>query len=123
MSTGAFHTAAGTHDHGAEARTVSVLRRRVSSPPDLTWVVPEPGLHRAVRGNDIVGHVVVADGIFIAFDSRARPIGRFDSLRAAQRSATAGTASPQSFPPPRVLPAIATLARRLGIYARTSGDQ
>lgn len=51
------------------------------------WIMQEEG-HRVAKIGDVtLGHVVtVPDGSFIAFDRLGTPLGRHDSLRAAQLS-------------------------------------
>lgn len=52
-----------------------------------TWILREEGHCIAKIGDVTLGHVVSApDGSFIAFDRLGTPLGRHDSLRAAQLS-------------------------------------
>jgi hypothetical protein len=58
----------------------------------------------ASRDGEFLGYVDrAADGSFLAFDGRSTPVGRYDSLRDAQRAVTSV---------PAALPASRTRARR-----------
>jgi hypothetical protein len=51
------------------------------------WTLQEEGHLTAKIGDSTLGHVVmVADGSFIAFDGQSTPLGRHQTLRAAQLS-------------------------------------
>lgn len=52
-----------------------------------TWSLQEEGHHTVKIGDSTLGHVVmVPDGSFIAFDGQSTPLGRHQTLRAAQLS-------------------------------------
>lgn len=61
-----------------------------------TWFTPEPGMQTGEVNGDVIGHVVIAPQGFIAFDADASPLGHFDTLRAARRSAATAALRPQS---------------------------
>lgn len=60
-------------------------RRRGAPKPQ--WTTPEPGMQTAIVDGEVIGHVVVAPGGYIAFDADTVPVGRFDTLPAAQQAA------------------------------------
>lgn len=69
-------------------RTVGLFRTPDESATRTVWTVSEPGLHVASRQGRTLGFVAMtASGSFIAFDRGMAPIGRYDTLRAAKRSA------------------------------------
>ncbi|WEK14889.1 MAG: peptide ABC transporter permease [Candidatus Microbacterium phytovorans] len=52
-----------------------------------TWARVESGFHVASRDGEFVGYVDQArDGSFLAFDGRSTPVGRYDTLKEAQRA-------------------------------------
>lgn len=64
-------------------RTMHLAPRRVRA----TWIQQEEGHHVLKIGESTLGHVVsVPDGSFIAFDGQSTPLGRHQTLRAAQLS-------------------------------------
>lgn len=61
--------------------------------PIVTWAPVEDGRVVGSRRGEFVGFVeATADGSYVAFDSRAQPIGRYDTLASAK--ASTGTVSP-----------------------------
>ncbi|GEP48821.1 peptide ABC transporter permease [Microbacterium saccharophilum] len=61
--------------------------------PIVTWAPVEDGLVVGSRRGEFVGFVEsTADGSYVAFDSRAQPIGRYETLASAK--ASTGTVSP-----------------------------
>lgn len=60
------------------------LAARVSR---ATWARVDSGFHVASRAGEFLGYVDrSADGSFLAFDGRSTPVGRYDTLREAQRA-------------------------------------
>jgi len=56
-------------------------------PTRATWARVESGFHVASRAGEFVGYVdQTADGAFLAFDGRSTPVGRYDTLKEAQRA-------------------------------------
>lgn len=56
-------------------------------PARPTWARVDSGFHVASRDGEFLGYVdAAADGSFLAFDGRSTPVGRYDSLREAQRA-------------------------------------
>lgn len=56
-------------------------------PARATWARVESGFHVASRAGEFVGYVdQTADGAFLAFDGRSTPVGRYDTLKDAQRA-------------------------------------
>lgn len=65
------------------ARAMHLAPSRVRA----TWTLQEEGHHTVKIGESTLGHVVmVPDGSFIAFDGQSTPLGRYQTLRAAQLS-------------------------------------
>lgn len=52
-----------------------------------TWAHVDDGLHVVSRAGEYLGCVDRSgDGAYLAFDGRATPVGRYDTLREAQRA-------------------------------------
>ena len=52
-----------------------------------TWARVDAGFQVASREGEFLGYVDrSADGSYLAFDGRSTPVGRYESLRAAQRA-------------------------------------
>lgn len=52
-----------------------------------TWARVDAGFHVASRAGEFLGYVDrSADGSYLAFDGRSTPVGRYDTLRDAQRA-------------------------------------
>lgn len=66
------------------ARKLWGSRRETRQP---TWTTPEPGMQTGVIDGEVIGHVVVAPNGYIAFGPDTAPVGRFDTLPAAQQAA------------------------------------
>lgn len=71
-----------------------------------TWARVDAGFHVASRDGEFLGYVDrSADGSYLAFDGRSTPVGRYESLRAAQRAVisvddrTAPSREPRSLSP------------------------
>lgn len=55
--------------------------------PSPTWAHVDTGLYVVSRAGEYLGSVDRAkDGSYLAFDGRATPVGRYDSLKEAQRA-------------------------------------
>ena len=66
-------------------------------PPRATWAHVEPGFHVVSRAGEFLGYVEQSRaGSFLAFDGRSTPVGRYDTLKDAQRAVL----SVPSTPPP-----------------------
>lgn len=53
----------------------------------VTWVRVEAGFHVASRAGEFVGFAErTSDGHVVGFDARSTPVGRYDTLEAAQRA-------------------------------------
>jgi hypothetical protein len=70
------------------ARRLWGSRRDAKQP---TWTTPEPGMQTGIIDGEVVGHVVVAPGGYIAFGADTSPLGRFDTLPAARQAAVDAT--------------------------------
>ena len=56
-------------------------------PARATWAHVESGFHVASRAGEFLGYVERSRaGSFLAFDGRSTPVGRYDSLKDAQRA-------------------------------------
>ncbi|WP_425837150.1 peptide ABC transporter permease [Microbacterium sp. PA5] len=56
-------------------------------PARATWAHVESGFHVASRAGEFLGYVEQwRDGSFLAFDGRSTPVGRYDTLKEAQRA-------------------------------------
>lgn len=56
-------------------------------PPPVRWNEVQPGFRVGTRGGDYIGFVEsTAHGMFVAVDGYSTPVGRYDSLREAQRA-------------------------------------
>lgn len=63
----------------------TTVSRRASQ--RATWARVDAGFHVASRDGEFLGYVDrAADGSYLAFDGRSTPVGRYDSLRDAQRA-------------------------------------
>lgn len=66
--------------------TLSAVEVLVERRP--TWARVDSGFYVASRDGEFVGSVDRSpDGSYLAFDSRSTPVGRYDTLEAAQRAA------------------------------------
>lgn len=53
----------------------------------VTWSRVDKGFHVGSRAGEFVGYVdEMADGTHVAFDGRSTPVGRYASLKEAQRA-------------------------------------
>lgn len=60
-----------------------------------TWAHIESGFHVASRSGEFLGYVDRSkDGSFLAFDGRATPVGRYETLKEAQRAVLSVPAVP-----------------------------
>lgn len=67
--------------------TIAAPARPVLPLVGTTWAKVDTGFHVASRAGAFVGSVDEnADGTFVACDSRSTPIGRYATLRDAQRA-------------------------------------
>lgn len=65
--------------------------------PIVTWAPVEDGLVVGSRRGEFVGFVEsTADGSYVAFDSRAQPIGRYATLASAKASTGTVDADPRT---------------------------
>jgi len=65
--------------------------------PRATWAHVESGFHVASRSGEFLGYVEQSRaGSYLAFDGRSTPVGRYDTLKEAQRAVL----SVPSDPPP-----------------------
>lgn len=65
--------------------------------PVVTWAPVEDGLVVGSRRGEFVGFVEsTADGSYVAFDSRAQPIGRYATLASAKASTGTVDTDPRS---------------------------
>jgi len=56
-------------------------------PSRATWAHVESGFYVASRAGEFLGYVEQSrDGSYLAFDGRSTPVGRYDSLKDAQRA-------------------------------------
>ncbi|MFE1644376.1 hypothetical protein [Microbacterium sp. P01] len=53
------------------------------------WTSPEPGMHTGTLSGKVIGHVVAAEGGYIAFSREPATLGWFATLGAAQDAAVA----------------------------------
>lgn len=87
------------------------------------WTLQEEGHLIAKIGDSTLGHVVmVPDGSFIAFDGQSTPLGRHETLRAAQLStlrAAETTATPTLSD--RLTPIAAIVAGAVSVALLTVG--
>jgi hypothetical protein len=63
--------------------------------PRVTWAHVESGFHVASRSGEFLGYVEQSrDGSYLAFDGRSTPVGRYDSLKDAQRAVLSVPSAP-----------------------------
>ncbi|GAB2707432.1 hypothetical protein BKA24_000826 [Microbacterium marinum] len=63
----------------------------LSRPAGVVWARVEHGFHLASGAGDFLGYVDrQADGVFVAFDMRSQPVGRFGDLVSAMQVVSMG---------------------------------
>ena len=86
--------------------------------PFPTWAQVDEGLHVGSRAGEFIGYIdVTGDGHHVAFDGRSTPVGRYATLREAQRAVTGVARRARPRRSAALVEAAQTLATASGLVA------